>query len=741
MRAALAEFMSRRATFRSQSTPPPQDLELDETVLDALARLFRGKCAFCEAKTIIGAHRFRPIAEAEPLALSENAHLYYCWLGTDWNNIYAICPECAKRSRRLFPVRGGTRGSLPTDDQLREFAQSNAGLWRWAHRDKPLILDPCRKQDFSRHLAFDLSGGVAGKTQAGRNTIEVFDLDRPSLVGARGEAFGDYLRMMRMNEGGRLPDPPFEFANMAFGGAWRLLLRRLLARISQRLGKPLDHSGRKLRASFESVLATPIGRSAFEAALEDIAIQAPDRPPAPSRRSTQPRRLVALTIKNFKALEALEIVIPAPIAADPSVGRPNAEAAALLVLGENAAGKSSILEATALALVSRVVRDRVGPPPNLLVLNPELMGMQGAPHPDRAEIVLGFADGGQLKLSLDSQFHEEGDAERLPPVFAYGAFRQFSETGRRLAGGGSVATLFRSDLSLRNPQEWLLGLDDARFALVARALREIFSVEGSIDVIERDFENRRCLIVSEVGEGDDKRFFRTPLSVVSSGFRSVLAMVCDILEGLVGRRTKQLTSLADAQPVILIDEIEAHLHPRWKMRIMGALRRLLPSATFLVTTHDPLCLRGMHDGEVLVLRRVPKSTTDGAIDMPVFVESVAELPNVENLTIEQLLTSDFFDMFSTDSPEAERRWAELGSILSRKDAGEDLDAVSRARLQDLEREVLDVLPLGSSKVQRLVLDAVAEYLRRRSGRAEVDRRALESETREMIIEALGGYAR
>lgn len=739
MRANLAGFMSRGSTLRSQSTPPPQDLEMDDEAIDALARLFRGKCAFCESKAVIGPHRFRPIAEAEPFALSENAHLYYCWLGTDWNNTYAICAECAERSRRLFPVRGTSRGKLPTDAELSEFAESNAGWWRWPHRDRPLVLDPCRKQNLYAALGFDREGGVVGKTQAGRATIEVFNLDRESLSQARRAAFGDYLRLLLSSDDGRLPSPVFEFANMEFGGAWRLLLRRLLLRVSQRLGQPLEHTGSKLRTSLETVLSTPIGRSAFDLAVDDVAAPEPSRV-ASRRRAAAPRRLTTVTIKNFKALESLEIVIPSPIDADPKVGRPNAEAAALLVLGENAAGKSSILEATALALCGRSVRDRVGPPPDLLVLKPDLMGMPSTAPPGGASIKLGFDVGEPFELRLDTQFHEHGGVDGMPPVFAYGAFRQFSEGGRRLSGGGSVGTLFRSDLSLPSPQDWLLGLDDARFALVARALKEIFSVEGGIDVIERDAANRRCLIVTEVGDGDEKRTFRTPLSVVSSGFRSILAMVCDILEGLVGRRTKQLNSLADAQPVILIDEIEAHLHPRWKMRIMGALRRLLPSATFLVTTHDPLCLRGMHDREVLVLRRVPKFDTEENIDMPVYVESIVELPNVESLTVEQLLTSDFFDMFSTDSPEAERRWAELGSILARKDAGEDLDAGAGERLRALEREVLDVLPLGSSKVQRLVLEAVAEYLRRRRARDGADRRSLEAETRTMIVEALGAYA-
>ena len=51
------------------------------------------------------------------------------------------------------------------------------------------------------------------------------------------------------------------------------------------------------------------------------------------------------------------------------------------------------------------------------------------------------------------------------------------------------------------------------------------------------------------------------------------------------------------------DEIETHLHPAWKLEIVTRLRRVFLRLHFLATTHDPLCLRGLQSGEVVVLRR------------------------------------------------------------------------------------------------------------------------------------------
>lgn len=83
------------------------------------------------------------------------------------------------------------------------------------------------------------------------------------------------------------------------------------------------------------------------------------------------------------------------------------------------------------------------------------------------------------------------------------------------------------------------------------------------------------------------RFNHTPLHAVSSGYWSMLAMVCDILKGLMSQTVYPGFENFQAAPgVILIDEIEVHLHPRWEAQVMSRLRAALPKLTFTVTTHD-----------------------------------------------------------------------------------------------------------------------------------------------------------
>jgi hypothetical protein len=138
---------------------------------------------------------------------------------------------------------------------------------------------------------------------------------------------------------------------------------------------------------------------------------------------------------------------------------------------------------------------------------------------------------------------------------------------------------------------------------------------------------------------------------------------------------------------VLIDELEVHLHPRWKMEIVGLLRQMFPKMTFWVTTHDPLCLRGLQPGEVIVLRH-----EGDQIQPQVITESLA------NLRADQLLTSELFGLIGTRDPDvnvAILRHAKLSSIPKRS-------VEEEAELQTLTGKLAGKLPTAETSVARAV---------------------------------------
>ena len=98
----------------------------------------------------------------------------------------------------------------------------------------------------------------------------------------------------------------------------------------------------------------------------------------------------------------------------------------------------------------------------------------------------------------------------------------------------------------------------------------------------------------------DKDSVALDLSQLSDGERSFLAMICDL-----GRRLALANPLLDnplhGAGVVLIDELELHLHPKWQRDVTEKLRRTFPNIQFIATTHSPFVIQALRPGELINL--------------------------------------------------------------------------------------------------------------------------------------------
>ncbi|MFV3372479.1 AAA family ATPase [Pseudomonas sp. NY15435] len=738
-RRDLLNFFQFEDAKRAQSRAPSK-LNLDhESINKALSRLFHGKCAFCESKTHTKPYRFRPTSNANPSKRKTGDHLYYTWLSHAWENIYPICTECYPLASDYFPVKN-KRSPLPTESQLRDYEREDLGLWRVAPKERPLLLDPCNTINFVPHFTVDIYGSIFPQTEEAKTTVTHFNLDRDELTERRRRTFEKYFSELYRAIDRRNHINPneltwlFDFEELEFGGLWYLTCREIFFILTNNNAHKASLTKNKILGAFYKFShsgAELISEDELSSLLNDRIIRLPRNNSYMTREVTgDPPTLTSLEIINFKGIEQLRLEIPEP---QSLVGQEfETIQPALLILGENAAGKSSILEAVALALTVDEARQELDLNSSDFLLNPELIGASNEPIAAAATVDLTFDFDLKHTLTITNRGYIIEGQSALPPVFAYGAFRQYRKIARKNSLSRPIESLFRSDRLLSNPERWLLSLSDYDFDSVVRVLREILSIEGEFDVIERDFQNKRCLIVTGISNDLPNR---TPLSLASSGYRSMLAMVCDILYGLLSPRNPVVfDNLDSAQAVVLIDEIEAHLHPRWKIQIMSALRRALPKVTFIATTHDPLCLRGMREGEVVVMHRVPRQQ-GMETRWPTAVEKMRDLPNVSHLTIEQLLTSDFFNLATTEQPSIEREFAQFADLLAAKNSGALTKPQQEAWLR-FERDVKDSLPIGDTEVQQLVQEAVAEFLARRRQSSAENLLKLRQESKQRIINIL-----
>jgi uncharacterized protein (TIGR02646 family) len=668
-----------------------------DDVREALDGLFHSKCAYCEQflpPEVLVVDHFRPHSGAVDLDGSFSLD-HYWWLTYEWQNLYPACAECAGMKGPRFPV-AGERGSRPRAAD-RKRARSEPV-------DDGLLLDPCL-DDPEQHLVFLEDGHVVSSTERGRITIEVLGLNRPALVEGRSETRRELRREWDQLTGAidtpKGPSATHLEALFSVAHPFAALRRQLLAEWTTPKRQALD----------EVLGMTPEGPSSLEeltpdapvptravkrAARErfDVAQQAQEAYSVEEAEKKEEyfirARLVdRIVIRNLKVVKNLELNLPT--SADPD------RTAWLTLLGENGSGKSSVLKAVGLALMGRQYRDA-------LRLDASTYVRHGTRSGSVEVYLTGSAEPIRLEFRADSPQFSGTPEEPKVLLLGYGATRLLPPEGAPSPMSGAVAridNLFDPFTPLADAHGWLLGLDDESFQHVARRLRKLL------------FLKPRARFDRERGKVEVSGI---PLEQLSDGNQSVLALAVDIIAVMFTR----WPALEAAEGIVLIDELGAHLHPRWRMRIVTSLREVFPRVQFIVSTHDPLCLSGLRNGEVVVMQRDAKGES----------HALTDVPPVEGLRVDQLLTSEFFGLYSTVDPSLDRLFDEF-YLLKAKPRRTKADD---ERLAELEKALDGKRELGETRRDRIVLAAADDYLAKE--RRTVDpgeRLALKEETKDKIV--------
>jgi predicted ATP-binding protein involved in virulence len=100
----------------------------------------------------------------------------------------------------------------------------------------------------------------------------------------------------------------------------------------------------------------------------------------------------------------------------------------------------------------------------------------------------------------------------------------------------------------------------------------------------------------------NKKGVEKPLNILqlSQGEKSLMALVGDIARRLAMMNPTSETPL-EGKGIVLIDEIEMHLHPRWQRSVIPDLQRTFPNCQFIITTHSPQVLSNVKKEEIFIL--------------------------------------------------------------------------------------------------------------------------------------------
>lgn len=207
----------------------------------------------------------------------------------------------------------------------------------------------------------------------------------------------------------------------------------------------------------------------------------------------------------------------------------------------------------------------------------------------------------------------------------------------------------------------------AGLEIVRNALADLLP---GITLSRIDRDTRQLLFATQDGE--------LPLDQLSDGYQNMAAWCGDLLYRITTTYHDYKRPLS-ARGLLLIDEIDLHLHPVWQRVLQHILDSKLPNFQLLCTTHSPLTAQQAGEGELYFLRR------EGATG-PARLAAYAGVPN--KLLTHQALLSPAFGLASMNSKAVEDLRGEYQSL---QEAEGSLSRTQKTRLNRL-RDVLSDVP-------------------------------------------------
>lgn len=139
------------------------------------------------------------------------------------------------------------------------------------------------------------------------------------------------------------------------------------------------------------------------------------------------------------------------------------------------------------------------------------------------------------------------------------------------------------------------------------------------------FDARLTQIIVTMNDGS-----RLPFSQLSDGFRMMLAMVGDIARRILDLNPQMAAQACQTTAgIVLIDELDLHLHPAWQRRIIENLRKTFPNVQFICTSHSPFLIQSLRSNEELVMLSGNSSLQLGNLSLAQIAEDVQGVPNTD----------------------------------------------------------------------------------------------------------------
>ncbi|TKG95163.1 AAA family ATPase [Puteibacter caeruleilacunae] len=333
-----------------------------------------------------------------------------------------------------------------------------------------------------------------------------------------------------------------------------------------------------------------------------------------------------LTLQNFRGYSEIEIPLHEGFN---------------LIIGDNGSGKTSLLEALTISMGSLFLGIRNTDSRHILSKDMHIRSFEDSEEYGGSVVVMaeGIVNGEQISWSREltsingrtlvrgahaiksiganyDALIRQGETVNLPVLAYYATGRLFDEardTKEKESKYPEIASRLRAynqclkaKMTFKKFIKWFRGkqlaratkgTDDIRFDLVRNAIiNNVPDCENIYYELDPDKPNKGLKV--ELADG------RTlPFSYLSDGTRNFLALIADIAYKCVTLNPHlKENALLETTGIVLIDELDLHLHPEWQKRIIKGLRDTFPKVQFVCTTHSPFLIQETEANQLIKLK-------------------------------------------------------------------------------------------------------------------------------------------
>lgn len=273
-------------------------------------------------------------------------------------------------------------------------------------------------------------------------------------------------------------------------------------------------------------------------------------------------------------------------------------------------------------------------------------------------------------------------------LISYGASRRMSKStslSQLEENKNKITSLFDESIELINAEEWylqkFLAFSTSENGIKIKLEQQLFLIKKVLVDFLPDVLDLR---IKEIKTVNDKSALEVKINQkewinlrdLSFGYQTLTALIVDIASKMMEQYPNSSNPLEEPS-IILIDEIDLHLHPKWQRTVIDKLSQHFPKAQFIATSHSPLIVQAALDkkANIVVCRKEgDKVVIDNNPD------------EVNGWRIDQILISDLFEINSARSLETENFIQEKNAILSQTELLEP----DKQRLKELNAKIKTV---------------------------------------------------